>query len=68
MKPNPKFLPGLAEIESEVLAQAQEWGRQRLQERLQQIADEHGETFPPPAAQKTGRNAAKRTRKSKAGR
>ena len=49
MKPNstPKSLPRLADIEREVVAESREWGRQRLQERLQQLADESGEVFPP---------------------
>jgi hypothetical protein len=68
MKPNPKPLPGLADLEREVLAEAREWGRQRLEERLQQIADEHGETFPPQATQKAAGNVAKRAGKGKAGR
>ena len=41
-----KPLPGLAEIEREVVAESREWGRQRLQERLQQLADEQGALFP----------------------
>ena len=43
----PKPRPGLAEIEREVVAEAREWGRQRLQERLQQLAREEGQVFPP---------------------
>lgn len=39
--------PSLADIEREVIAEAHEWGRQRLQERLQQLADEVGQVFPP---------------------
>src|SRR4051812_44146820 len=42
-----KVWPSLAEIEREVVAESREWGRQRLQERLQQLADEQGEVFPP---------------------
>ena len=52
MKPTPKssqLFPRLAGIEREVLVEAHEWGRQRPQERLQEIADESGEVFPPPA-------------------
>jgi len=48
-KPTPKSLPRLADIEREVVAESREWGRQRLQERLQQLADESGEVFPPEA-------------------
>jgi len=42
MKPTAKALsgPGLAEIEREVVAQSRQWGRQRLEERLQALADE----------------------------
>ena len=64
MKPTPKepkSFPRLAEIEQEVVAQAREWGRQRLQERLQQLAQESGEVFPPPATAAPRRQAAKRT-------
>jgi hypothetical protein len=42
-----KPVPSLAEIEREVVAESREWGRQRLQERLQQLADEQGEVFSP---------------------
>lgn len=37
----------LWEIEQEVLAEGQEWMRQRLQEKLQAEADQHGRVFPP---------------------
>jgi hypothetical protein len=42
----------LREIEVEVLAEGQEWMRQRLQQKLPQEADQHGRVFPPerPAA------------------
>ena len=42
----------LREIEMEVEAEGREWTRQRLQQRLQEEADRHGEVFPPqrPAA------------------
>ena len=40
-------IPSLEEVELEVEAEGREWMRQRLQERLQQLADEHGEVFPP---------------------
>lgn len=54
MKPNrefrasarPKPQPSLAEIEHEVAAEAHEWGRQRLEERLQHLATEEGRVFP----------------------
>jgi len=41
----------LAAIEAEVMAEGREWTRQRLQARLQQLAEQYGEVFPPqPAA------------------
>ena len=40
-----RALPSLAEIEREVVAESREWGRQRLQERLQQLADQQGEVM-----------------------
>ena len=48
-KPIPKPLPSLADIEREVVAESREWGRRRLEERLQKLAAEHGEVFPPKA-------------------
>lgn len=42
-----KKFRSLAEIEEEVLAEGQEWMRQRLQEKLQQQANEIGAPFPP---------------------
>ena len=36
----------LREIESEVEAEGREWTRQRLQLRLQEEANRHGEVFP----------------------
>ena len=64
-KLNPKPLPGLADLEREVLAEAREWGRQRFEERLQQLVEEHREAFPPQATQKKVRHAAQRTGKHK---
>jgi len=63
-----KPLPSLADIEREVVAESREWGRQRLETRLQKLAEEHGEVFPPKAiatpvadtAQRTGRGKARR--------
>jgi hypothetical protein len=60
-KLNLKPLPGLAELEREVLAEAREWGRQRFEERLQQLVEEHREAFPPQATQKAAGHAAQRT-------
>ena len=59
-KPSKPF-PRLADIEREVVAEAREWGRQRLQERLQELAQESGEVFPPPATSAKAAEPAKRT-------
>jgi len=66
MKPKLKPFPSLADIEREVVAESREWGRQRLQERLQQLAEEHGEVFPPKATPAPAADIAKRTRRRKA--
>ena len=52
MKTDPTRPRPLREIEMEVEAEGREWTRQRLQQRLQEEADRHGEVFPPqrPAA------------------
>jgi len=51
MKTPEESEPSLAQIEAEVMAEGREWTRQRLQTRLQQLAEERGEVFPPkPAA------------------
>jgi len=71
MKPTPKPskpFPRLADIEQEVVAEAREWGRQRLQERLQKLAEESGEVFPPQATSAATVEAAKRVGRGKAGR
>ncbi|MDR3457028.1 MAG: hypothetical protein P4N60_06245 [Verrucomicrobiae bacterium] len=47
IKPISKPLPSLADIEREVVAESREWGRLRLEERLQKLAEEHGEVSPP---------------------
>lgn len=65
MKPTSKSLPALADIEREVVAESREWGRQRLEERLQKLAEEHGEVFPPKATAKPKSHAAKRVRRPK---
>lgn len=39
--------PSLRESEMEVEAEMREWGRRRLQEKLQAQADQHGRVFPP---------------------
>src|SRR5262245_49352131 len=45
--PDSGRVPSLEEIELEVEAEAREFARRRLQERLQQLADTHGGVFPP---------------------
>jgi hypothetical protein len=51
MKTHETTEPSLAQIEAEVMAEGREWTRQRLQARLQQLAEQQGEVFPPqPAA------------------
>jgi hypothetical protein len=65
MKPTSKSLPALADIEREVVAESREWGRQRLEERLQKLAEEHGEVFPPQATPTQNPDAAKRVRRGK---
>ena len=66
MKSISKSLPALADIEREVVAESREWGRQRLEERLQQLAEEHGEVFPPKATPKPNPDPAQRARGDKA--
>jgi hypothetical protein len=66
MKPTSKPLPALADIEREVVAESREWGRQRLEERLQKLAEEHGEVFPPQATPKQKADTAKRVGGGKA--
>ena len=66
MNLKPKTLPSLADIEREVVAESREWGRQRLEERLQTLAEEHGEFFPPKATPKQAFEPAKRVRRGQA--
>ena len=68
MKPAFKPLPALADIEREVAAESREWGRQRLEERLQELADQYGEVFPPQATSAQAPDTAKRVRRRKTGR
>ena len=68
MKPNSESLPALAAIEREVVAESREWGRQRLKERLQKLAEQHGEVFPPKATSKQKSHPAKRVRRPNTGR
>jgi hypothetical protein len=61
-----KPFPSLAEIERELIAESREWGRKRLEERLQELADQQGEAFPPRAAKASKAHPAKRTGKHQA--
>ena len=47
MKPEVSAPPSLRELELEAEAEAREFARTRLQQRLQELADKHGEVFPP---------------------
>ena len=70
MKPTSKALtkplPSLADIEREVVAESREWGRLRLAERLQKVAEEHGEVSPPTATSEPASDAPQRVRRGKA--
>ena len=66
MKTLQQKFPELAEIEQEVVAESREWGRRRLAERLQELADRQGEVSPPGSAKAKGADAAKRTGKHSA--
>jgi hypothetical protein len=47
MKLEQAGVPSLRELELEAEVEAREFARLRLQQRLQEIADQHGEIFPP---------------------
>ena len=47
MEKNASKRSPLAEVEREVLAEGQEWMRQRLKQRLTELAHEEGELSPP---------------------
>ena len=47
MEQNKRTIRSLAEVEAEVLAEGREWTRRRLEQRLQELADQNGEVFPP---------------------
>ena len=47
MKQEQARVPSLRELELEAEAEAREFARVRLQQRLQEIADQHGGVFPP---------------------
>jgi hypothetical protein len=66
MKPISKPLPSLVDIEREVVTESREWGRQRLEERLQKLAEEHGEVFPPKATPEPAAEAPQRIRRNQA--
>jgi len=61
MKKDQKSLATLAEVEREVVAEYRELGRQRLEQRLQALADETGEVFPPAPTQTSPPDPAHRT-------
>jgi hypothetical protein len=61
-------LPTLAEVEREVVAEYRELGRQRLEQRLQELADQTGEVFPPAPTQTSAPDATHRTGAGKADR
>jgi len=65
MEPEKKPIPSLADVEREVAAESREWGRQRLEERLQQLADQQSEVFPPPATKTSKSGATQRVRRDK---
>lgn len=50
MKEEQSQPPSLRELELEAEAEAREFARVRLQQRLQEVADQHGEVFPPQRA------------------
>jgi hypothetical protein len=66
MKTAFKPLASLADIEREVVAESREWGRLRLEERLQKLAEEHGEVSPPKATPEPAPDVAQRVRRGKA--
>jgi hypothetical protein len=70
MEPNlkPKPIPSLADIEREVATESREWGRRRLEERLQQLADGQSEVFPPAAKKVAKAHPAQRVRRGKTSR
>lgn len=51
MKLEQTRVPSLRELELEAEVEAREFARVRLQQRLQEIADRHGELFPPQRVQ-----------------
>ena len=61
-------LPTLADLEREVVAEYRELGRQRLERRLQALADQTGEVFSPVPTQTPAVDATHRTGTGKADR
>ena len=61
IKKEAKPLATLADVEREVVAEYRELGRRQLEVRLQQLADQTGEVFPPAPAQTPDVDAAHRT-------
>jgi hypothetical protein len=68
MEPTPKRFPSLADVEREVAAEGRQWMQERLQERLQKLADEQGEVFPDPAASAAQAHPPQRIRRRPSGR
>ena len=60
MKKDAKPLATLADVEREVVAEYRELGRRRLEARLQALADQTGEVFPPAPTQTAMSDAAHR--------
>lgn len=62
MKERPEErLPSLAELEEEAEAYGRQVAREYLQEKLQRLAEEHGEVFPPKPKTPVASTAAKPT-------
>ena len=55
IKNETKPLATLADVEREVVAEYRELGRRQLAVRLQRLADQTGEVFPPCASANAGR-------------
>lgn len=63
VNPGAKRLPTLAEVEAGVVVEYRELARQELARRLQQLADQTGELFPPAPAQTPKADAPHGTRR-----
>lgn len=64
----PKSELSLKALEAEVLAEGQEWMRQRLQQRLQAQAEEAGAVSPPPGTAAASPDVAHGRRQNNPGR